>query len=83
MRYTPGIVPASLPAALRAWLADELRRIANAIGGGEFVQLDPIDAAPEKPRKGMMVWAVGSNWDPGAGQGLYVYNESGTWDKVN
>lgn len=83
MKYNPGNIPLSVPQALRAWLAQELRSIANAIGPLEFVQATPIDVEPDKPRKGMVVWAVGSNWDPGAGQGLYVYNEAGTWDKVN
>ncbi len=67
----------------RSWLADELRRISNAIGASEYHQLTPIDVEPGKPSKGMVVWAVGSNWNPGAGEGMYVYNESGTWDKVN
>jgi hypothetical protein len=79
-KYQPGNPPDK---ELRAWLGDELRRISNAIGAAEFVQLTPVDVAPAKPSKGMVVWAVGSNWDPGAGQGMYVYNESGTWDKVN
>lgn len=80
MRYQPSQVPF---ASLRAWLADELRRISNAIGPAEYLQLTPIDVEPAKPSKGMLVWAVGTDWDPGSGQGLYVYNQSGTWDKVN
>lgn len=79
-RYQPGNPPEK---GFRSWLADELRRISNAIGAAEFVQLSPIDVEPAKPSKGMIVWAVGTNWDPGAGEGLYVYNQAGTWDKVN
>lgn len=79
-RYQPSQPP---DRDLRAWLSDELRRISNAIGVAEFVQLTPIDVEPAKPRKGMVVWAEGGNWDPGAGQGMYVYNESGAWDRVN
>lgn len=83
MKYSPSAMPMQVPPELRAWLAEELRRISNAVGPLEFVQLTPIDVEPAKPRKGMMVWAVGSNWNPGAGQGAYVYNASGAWDKVN
>jgi hypothetical protein len=79
-RYQPSAPPEK---ELRAWLADELRRISNAIGVAEFLQLAPIDVEPARPSKGMVVWAVGSNWNPGAGQGMYVYNAAGTWDKVN
>jgi len=82
VKYNPGIIPISAPSNLRAWLAEELRRISNAVGPAEFAQLEPIDVEPAKPRKGMMVWAVGTNWDPGSGEGAYIYNGS-TWDKVN
>lgn len=81
-RYQPGSPPVG-PNALPVWLSDELRRISNAIGALEYFQLTPIDVEPAKPSKGMLVWAVGANWNPGAGEGMYVYNESGTWDKVN
>lgn len=84
MSYHPGPVPSQgIPQALRSWLYEELHRISGAINVVPFVQLAPIDVEPDKPSKGMLVWAVGTNWNPGAGQGLYVYNESGTWDKVN
>lgn len=82
MKYNPGNIPTAMSNALRGWLAEELRRISNAIGPLEFVQVTPIDVEPEKPREGMLVWAVGTTWNPGAGAGLYVYNGA-TWDKVN
>lgn len=82
MKYAPGNAPGGLPQRVAAWLADELRRISNAIGTAEGVQLSPIDVEPAKPAAGLVVWAVGSNWDPGSGAGLYVYNGA-TWDKVN
>ncbi len=78
-KYQPGSPPEK---DLRSWLADELRRVSNAIGASEFVQLTPIDVAPAKPSRGMLVWAVAVNWNPGAGEGFYVYNGV-TWDKVN
>jgi hypothetical protein len=84
MKYTPGNPPdiESNRRSFLAWLSEELRRISNAIGPLEFVQVTPIDNEPAKPRKGMMVWALSVNWAPGAGEGLYVYNGA-TWDKVN
>lgn len=80
-RYQPGYPPVNLEPNVRAWLAEELRRIANAVDPLSAVPV--LDVEPDKPTKGLLVWAVGSNWDPGAGEGLYVYNQSGTWDKVN
>lgn len=79
-KYQPGTPPER---DLRAWLYDELRKVSNAIGAAEFLQLQPLAAEPAKPSKAMLVWANGADWDPGAGEGLYVYNELGTWDKVN
>lgn len=82
MKYTPGNIPLNgVSASLRGWLADELRRIANAIGPFEFVQVTPIDVEPAKPRAGMIVWAAATDWDPGHGPGLYVYNGS-DWDAI-
>lgn len=83
MKYQPSAPPFAINSDLRAWLSDEMRRISNAIGRAEHIQFDPIDVEPERPSKGMMVWAEAVAWDPGAGEGLYVYNELGTWDKVN
>lgn len=82
MKYTPGNIPLAVPQALRSWLAEELRRVANAIGPLEFVQVTPIDVEPAKPRAGMIVWAVATDWDPGSGPGLYVYNGS-AWALIN
>jgi hypothetical protein len=79
MRYQPGHIP--IEKSLRAWLADELRRISNAIGPAEYLQLSPIDVEPERPADGMIVFALDVTWHPGAGAGLYVY--STTWVKVS
>lgn len=35
----------------------------------------------EKPRVGILVYADGTDWDPGSGEGLYVY-KSGGWTFV-
>jgi hypothetical protein len=37
-----------------------------------------MKSALSKPRAGMMIYADGSNWNPGAGPGIYVRNESNT-----
>ncbi len=80
MKYTPGHIP--LEQSIRSWLADELRKISNAIGPAEYVQVTPIDVEPGRPSAGMMVYAIDTTWHPGAGAGLYVYH-AGTWVKVS
>lgn len=47
----------------------------------EFLFLQTLARVPERPQEGMIVKADGTNWDPGAGAGIYVY-QSGTWVKL-
>lgn len=34
---------------------------------------------PDKPRDGELYFADGSNWDPGNGRGLYIYDSRVGW----
>lgn len=79
--YVPTPVPRSLSRALRAWLADELRRIANALNCVDNLTLDPLAAEPAKLSDGMVVYANGTDWNPGSGAGVYA-RESGAWVKL-
>lgn len=82
-RYKPNPLPQTLPAALRAWLADELRNIAAALAAPDVttLRLQPRTAEPQKLENGIMVYADGTLWDPGAGEGFYGY-EAGAWVKL-
>ena len=44
-------------------------------------QHDVLHAAPENPRQGLVVFADGTDWDPGSGEGLYEYLSTG-WSKL-
>jgi len=71
-------VPVGDPAAdpLRNWLLQLQRNIvelSTTIG-----QFDVLTSAPDKPRRGLVVYADGTDWNPGSGEGLYRYNGS-TW----
>lgn len=41
----------------------------------------PVHAPPTKVKEGMLRLADGTDWNPGAGRGLYQYI-SGTWVKL-
>lgn len=70
--YTPLQAPPSTPAETARWALDELARVAAALA---LVQeFDPLHTAPLKPRRGLVVYADGTDWDPGSGEGLYRYN---------
>ena len=43
---------------------------------------DVSNVVPSKPRAGDVRYADGSNWNPGSGQGLYIYLSTGAWSKL-
>lgn len=80
MDYFPRPTPIEAK-TLPAYLKVELNNIAQAIRS--FVS--PIwakqTAEPVKPQEGMIVFADGTNWNPGSGKGIYYYNGT-TWVKL-
>ena len=81
--YVPKTTPLNTPPGLRDWLASELRRIANRLSEpeSEIYTLVPLAAEPERIANGMLVYADGTNWNPGSGAGIYA-RESGAWSKL-
>lgn len=63
----------------QAWLVEELQRVSNAIVELETPQvlLTPQHVAPTKYKEGMVVYADGTDWNPGHGGGLYERNSVG------
>ena len=81
MKYTPSPIPTNFPADVRAWLGDELRRISAALNGVDNVRLKTQGAEPSKYADGDIVYADGTSWNPGDGEGMYV-REAGAWVKT-
>ncbi len=52
-------------------------RLETVIPSERFLQLEVSYAAPAKLRVGLIVYADGTVWDPGSGEGLYVYKSTG------
>ena len=65
------------------YFTTELQRISNAIRELEspVVILSPQAVAPERTKEGMVMNADGTNWNPGAGAGLYEFT-GGAWNKL-
>lgn len=83
-RYRPRSAPsATTPEAreLARWLEHELSAIAMAMAEFSHIKLVELATAPERPRDGMIVYADGANWNPGAGEGPYAYI-AGAWTKL-
>lgn len=73
MAYVPTPPPTD-PAQLMPWVQRELQAISQAWEQTQqFVILETLYVAPEKPREGMVVKADGTSWDPGSGAGFYGY----------
>ena len=58
-------------------VAAELLQISRAVENLLSQTYKKVYAEPEKPRDGMVVLADGTTWNPGRGEGLYRYDESG------
>jgi hypothetical protein len=75
----PQVDPDSDAARLARWAEDEHTAIAAAQNDDVIaLELRPIHVEPKRPRVGMLVYADGTDWDPGSGEGVYVY-ASGGW----
>ena len=62
------------PKYLNTYLQQVFDLLWEMIQGGEnFLVVPRLDVAPDKPFDGMLVYADGTNWDPGNGEGFYGY----------
>lgn len=62
---------------LAKYVDDEFAQVASALQSN-----DPFTvfyAAPTRPRVGMLVYADGTHWNPGAGEGFYEYTSGAVW----
>ncbi len=64
--------------SLKKLLDLELEKIEKGIV--DAGKIPALSVEPTKPREGDVAIADGTNWDPGAGQGVYTYY-NGTWNK--
>lgn len=79
MSYTPDAVPEDTPPSLKAWLAEQMRRVSLELDGR--VRVIPTGAEPARPRNGFIVYAV-APWATTLGaEGFYGY-EAGSWVKL-
>jgi hypothetical protein len=76
--YTPKIPPQSSEELL-PYLDDELVKISQEINNLSAGQYQVLYKSPAKVKPGLVVYADGTDWDPGSGEGLYRYNLAGSW----
>lgn len=66
---------------LTRWVMDEFNRLSVRGNQVESVVFQELHVEPMKPRVGTVVFADGTDWDPGAGRGFYGYDGSG-WNQL-
>lgn len=64
-------------------LLSEMTTLLNALAEGQLdqVELTVTHSPPPSPAEGWIVYADGTDWNPGAGRGTYEY-VSGVWVKL-
>jgi hypothetical protein len=63
------------------YLMTELRSVEQELAEYRQAFRAVSHVAPDRPREGMLRFADGSDWNPGAGRGYYQY-VSGVWSKL-
>jgi hypothetical protein len=82
MAYTPGQPPSDI-AGLARYVRDMESRIAVAFNNPtDAVLLRELPAVPAKYLDGRVIYADGTNYDPGGGEGMYV-RQAGQWVKCS
>lgn len=66
--------------ALAKYVDQEFAAIASSqVANVVSLPLSPVFAPPSRPRTGTIVYADGVKWNPGAGEGAYVFGSDGNW----
>ena len=81
IRYAKSPVPSN-PEDIPAYLQSELDKISAVITNIAEGHFDVSNVEPTKKRAGDVRYADGSDWNPGSGQGLYLYLSTGAWSKL-
>jgi hypothetical protein len=81
IRYSPAPVP-NKPEDLPAYLREEFSRMSAVITNLADGHYDESNTVPSKPRAGDVRYADGTNWNPGSGEGIYLYLSTGAWSKL-
>jgi hypothetical protein len=76
VNYAPAPVPSD-PSKLQTYLTLELAKIQAAIFTLAAGSIDTTYTAPTRVQDGMIRLADGTHWNPGSGQGMYVYYNGG------
>ena len=78
MAYNPNIPPQK-EEDLLTYLDNEFQRVAVAFNDVADGLYRIWHSPPPKLKPGLILYADGTDWNPGSGEGLYRYNLAGSW----
>lgn len=75
MKYEAPSTAPEIPLEFQIWMLDELRHISDALSELETdsLLLKQWNVEPDKLYDGLVIYADGTNFDPGSGEGYYGY----------
>ena len=81
MAYIPDILPYDIK-LFPKYLNNEFQKIEESlISQKDILSLSKTNVTPSKVSEGDIRFADGTDWNPGAGAGIYAYH-SGSWNKL-
>ena len=80
-RYEPGPLPENVE-DLGGYVVTELKRLGGILFNQATFRLEVNHAETTRPRQGDVRYADGSDWNPGSGEGIYLYDSNGAWVKL-
>ena len=72
-KYTPNPVPDN-PEDLPQYLLQEFQKIQGALEENPIAFIEEKNVEPSRVKQGDIVYADGTNWNPGQGENLYYYD---------
>ena len=59
-----------------SWAKRQFQRLTDTMSQPNYLILPQYHIAPDKPWDGMLIYADGSDWNPGSGRGFYRYDSA-------
>jgi hypothetical protein len=79
-KYEPTQPPGD-PTQAAEWARTEFEAISKVLQEFDITRFVVTHVAPTKTQEGSLVFADGTDWNPGGGRGMYEYR-GGTWQKL-
>jgi len=81
LRFDPSLCPADIE-DIPKFIDNMFLEIAAVLEVVRDGHLDVSNTEPAKPQQGDIRYADGTNWNPGAGEGIYFRNAAAAWVKL-